>query len=116
MQIAHEHADSVSILSLAGRLDELAVSEVEAVFSDTLNNEEEGLIVDLAGVEYISSSGLRVLLMLAKAMKKQQRTLKLCSLSPFVAEVFEISNFSAVFAIYDDLSVARQGFGDAPDS
>ncbi|MCF6284722.1 MAG: STAS domain-containing protein [Candidatus Hydrogenedentes bacterium] len=116
MQIAHERTDSVTMLFLTGRLDELAVSEVEAVFSDALNNEEQGLIVNLAGVEYISSSGLRVLLMLAKAMKKQQRTLKLCSLSPFVAEVFEISNFSAVFTICDDMSVARQGFGDAPDS
>lgn len=111
MQIDQEHAEGVSILSLKGRLDELATTEVESVFTTTLNDEAGGLILDLSGVEYVSSSGLRILLMLSKAMKKQQRTLKLCHLSPFVAEVFEISNFSAMFEIYDDIAIARQEFG-----
>jgi anti-sigma B factor antagonist len=112
MQIARESANSVQILSLTGRLDELATSEVEQAFTDALNNASGGMVVDLSGVEYVSSSGLRVLLMLSKAMRKQQRTLRLCNLSPFVAEVFEISNFSAMFEIYDDVEVARRGLGD----
>lgn len=114
MQIDQEHADGVRIIALKGRLDELATTEVEAAFTDSLNDGSGGLILDLSGVEYVSSSGLRILLMLSKAMKKQQRTLKLCHLSPFVAEVFEISNFSAMFEIYDDIAVARREFGSGP--
>lgn len=114
MQIALECSERVDIVTLTGRLDELATTEVEAAFTQTLNDNTGGIIVDLAGVEYISSSGLRVLLMLSRAMKKQQRDLKLCNLSPFVAEVFEISNFSAMFEIYDDIEVARQAFGGDP--
>ena len=86
---------------------------MEQAFTDVLNNENQGLIVDLAGVEYVSSSGLRVLLMLMKAMKNQQRPLKLCNLSPFVAEVFEVSNFAVLFHIYDSLDAAKRASGDA---
>tara|TARA_R110001592_G_scaffold24537_1_gene94452 strand:+ start:810 stop:1157 length:348 start_codon:yes stop_codon:yes gene_type:complete len=114
MQIALESTEQVTIISLTGRLDELATTEVEAFFTKTLHEESVGVIVDMAGVEYISSSGLRILLMLSKAMKKQQRPLRLCKLSPFVAEVFEISNFSAMFDIFDDIEVARQGFDNEP--
>lgn len=112
MQIAHERDAQLTVLSLTGRLDELATTEVEQALTDVLQEEPHALIVDLSGVEYISSSGLRVLLMLSKAMKKQQRPLRLCQLSPFVAEVFEISNFSAMFEIYEDVTMARQGLND----
>jgi len=110
MQISRDTMPNASILSLVGRLDELATAEVEQAFTDVLNNETQGLIVDMEGVEYVSSSGLRVLLMLMKAMKNQQRPLKVCCLSPFVAEVFEVSNFSVMFDIHDSLASARREF------
>lgn len=110
MQISQQDARGAAILSLVGRFDELATSEVERAFTSVLNNEDRGLIVDMAGVEYVSSSGLRVLLMLMKAMKNQQRVLKLCNLSPFVAEVFEVSNFAVMFDVHDSLESARLEF------
>ncbi len=113
MQISHQNVDGATILSLLGRLDELATTEVEQAFTGILNNETRGLIVDMEGVEYVSSSGLRVLLMLMKAMKNQQRVLKLCNLSPFVAEVFEVSNFSVMFDVHDSLESARREFEGA---
>lgn len=113
MQISQQDTARATILSLLGRLDELATAEVEQAFTGILNNETRGLIVDMAGVEYVSSSGLRVLLMLMKAMKNQQRVLKLCNLSPFVAEVFEVSNFSIMFDVHDSLASARREFEDS---
>lgn len=110
MQISHDNSSQAAILSLVGRLDELATTEVERAFTTVLNNDTRGLIVDMAGVEYVSSSGLRVLLMLMKAMKNQQRVLKLCNLSPFVAEVFEVSNFAVMFDVHDSLDSARREF------
>lgn len=111
MQISQESTPKATILSLQGRLDELATAEVEQAFTAIVSNESQGLIVDMAGVEYVSSSGLRVLLMLMKAMKNQQRVLKLCNLSPFVAEVFEVSNFAVLFDVHDSLESARNEFG-----
>lgn len=110
MQITLQETAGATILSLLGRLDELATTEVEQAFTGILNHETRGLIVDMEGVEYVSSSGLRVLLMLMKAMKNQQRVLKLCNLSPFVAEVFEVSNFSIMFDVHDSLASARREF------
>lgn len=113
MQITHQDTAGATILSLLGRLDELATTEVEHAFTGVLNSGSRGLIVDLEGVEYVSSSGLRILLMLMKAMKNQQRVLKLCNLSPFVAEVFEVSNFSVMFDVHDSLASARHEFEGA---
>ncbi len=110
MQISRDSIPNATTLTLVGRLDELATADVEQAFTESLNNETGGLIVDMAGVEYVSSSGLRVLLMLMKAMKNQQRVLKLCNLSPFVAEVFEVSNFAVMFDVHDSLESARRAF------
>jgi len=112
MQITRDTNPKLTTLTLVGRLDELATTEVELAFTESLNGETGGLIVDMAGVEYVSSSGLRVLLMLMKAMKNQQRVLKLCCLSPFVAEVFEVSNFAVMFDVHDSLESARRAFDD----
>lgn len=113
MQISLQSTPGATIISLLGRLDELATAEVEQAFTAMLNSERQGLIVDMEGVEYVSSSGLRVLLMLMKAMKNQQRVLKLCNLSPFVAEVFEVSNFAVMFDVHDSLESARREFEGA---
>jgi len=110
MQITHDDSPRAAIISLVGRLDELATTEVERAFTGVLSNDSRGLIVDMEGVEYVSSSGLRVLLMLMKAMKNQQRVLKLCNLSPFVAEVFEVSNFAIMFDVHVSLASARREF------
>jgi anti-sigma B factor antagonist len=113
MQISHHETAGATVLALLGRLDELATTEVEQAFTRVLNDESQGLIVNMEGVEYVSSSGLRVLLMLMKAMKNRQRVLKLCNLSPFVAEVFEVSNFSVMFDVHDSLESACREFEGA---
>lgn len=112
MEIRQHQTDGTIVLQLLGRLDELATSEVEIAFTGVLKETPQGVVLDLEGVEYISSGGLRILLMLSKAMDRGSGRLVLCNLSPFVAEVFEISNFSSVFSIRtgveDALAVLRQ--------
>jgi anti-anti-sigma factor len=67
-------------------------------------------------VEYISSGGLRVVLMLSRMLAKTNSKLKLCGLNPFVAEVFEISRFSALFEIYPNRDAAVSAFRiDVPE-
>ena len=93
MEIRERKEDEVTVVTLLGRLDEMATSQVESAFGKLIDGPGCRVLLDLSGVEYVSSSGLRVLLMLSKAMRKAGGHLKLCSLSPFVAEVFEVSNF-----------------------
>lgn len=106
MEIRQETLGSATLLRLLGRLDELATSEVELAFTGVLKESPEQVVLDLSGVEYISSGGLRILLMLSKALTRTSARLKLCNLSPFVAEVFEISNFVSIFDIYPSVDDA----------
>lgn len=62
--------------------------------------EQPRVLVDLTGVHYISSAGLRVLLALAKDINRRQGVLRLCGLTETVREVFDIAGFSQIFQIY----------------
>ena len=56
-------------------------------------------MVDLSSVEYMSSAGLRVLLAAMKREKSLGGVLVLCSLNPFVKEVFDLTGFSRIFTM-----------------
>ena len=111
MEIRQSEEHGVTCIALLGRLDELATSDAERAFTEVLEGGAKEVLLDLEGVEYVSSSGLRVLLLLAKSMEKSGGTLKLCNLSPFVAEVFEISNFTRLFEVHPSHSEALDAFG-----
>ena len=95
-------ADTV-VLAPAGRIDH---GSAEA-FKDALRphlercaTARDQLVLDLSGVDYISSAGLRVLMLARKQAKAQGGTLVVAGLGPVVKEIFEISRFTAVFDIF----------------
>ena len=67
---------------------------------ELLDSGAKKVVVDLGGVEYISSAGLRVILTMVKASKAAAATLAFCSMQSMVAEVFKISGFSSMLPIY----------------
>jgi anti-anti-sigma factor len=64
------------------------------------------VVIDLTGVEYISSVGLRVLMAASKEAKTHGRTLAVCGLQPVVREIFEISRFNLVLKVFPTLREA----------
>jgi anti-anti-sigma factor len=64
------------------------------------------LLIELSQLEYISSAGLRVLLVVAKRIQQKGGKVVLCALVPNVKEVFEISGFSSIFKIFDTVEDA----------
>ena len=113
MEIRQVQDNEVVILELLGRLDELATADTERVFLEIVDQGHPGVVLDLSGVEYISSSGLRILLMLSRALSRGEAQLKLAGPSPFVAEVFEVSNFASIFSIYATRQQALDAFAPA---
>jgi len=63
-------------------------------------------ILDLNGLDYISSAGLRVILLLAKNLKAKKGKLSLCSVSGPVKDVFMISGFSTIIPTHDNRASA----------
>jgi len=70
--------------------------------------EDPNLLIDFSHVQFLSSSALGALLRIHKKCKEYKVSLKLCSISPDIYEVFKITNLVKVFDIYDDEAAAYQ--------
>ncbi len=101
MEIEKKDAGTVKILALAGRLDAYSSNEVEKSITGLIDEGCVRIVVNFEGVEYISSSGLRVMLATLKRLRKLNGELSLACLRSYVKEVFDIAGFTQLFAIYD---------------
>lgn len=101
--------DGALVLRPAGRIDHATADAFQAALQPHLEQARAGaapVVLDMQGVDYISSVGLRVLMMAARQAHDQQGRLVVAGLTPLVKEVFEISRFNLVFDLYDDLPAA----------
>jgi len=105
-QIGQGQPGSVRVLALAGRLDTETAVDVELALQDLLGAGEREFLIDLSGIGYVSSAGLRVLLSLAKQLDGGKGSLRLCGLNAAVTQVFDVAGFSKLFAIFPDRAAA----------
>jgi len=101
MEIGENKVGNVDILNLVGRLDAYAAADVEKKINAITEKAQVSLVIGMQKLEYISSSGLRVLLAALKNSRKQQGDIKLACMQPYVKEVFDIAGFSQLFKIYE---------------
>jgi len=99
-------AGETNIVKVSGRLDTTNYGELEHHLSSLTENSEYRILLDLEKLEYISSSGLRILLMFLKKIKAANGRFMLCTLTPEIREIFEISGFINIFDIYEDQKAA----------
>ena len=97
MKITETRNEGTLTLALEGRLDTTTAPELEQATKDKLEGVTE-LILDLAGLEYISSAGLRILLSLQKAMNRLG-SMKVIHVNEIVSEVFDVTGFSDILTI-----------------
>ena len=107
MKIMFQQENGVTIALMSGRLDSATSPGAERELSEHLAR-SAGFLMDLGEVEYVSSAGLRVFLMLAKQARISSTALGLCSLRREVADVFEISGFSTLFMLFPGREAAVQ--------
>ena len=105
MDISENSRDGVLVISASGRLDSTSAGALEAILP-ARTKEQKAVVLSLAEVPYVSSAGLRVLLIGAKAAKTAGNRLVITGLSPAVREVFDISGFSKIFTIEPDIDAA----------
>jgi anti-anti-sigma factor len=106
MEFAQEQAGEVAIVKLAGRLDSSAAQPAEENFTRVLGSGAPHLAIDMSQLVYISSAGLRVLLVVAKKVQQAKGKMVLFGLVPHVREVFSVSGFDKIFAIQPDAAAA----------
>jgi anti-sigma B factor antagonist len=106
------HSETRTTLTLEGRLDAVSALELKAQFKDLVEDGAVELIVDLAAVPFIDSSGLAALVSGLKATRQAEGTLKLAGLSDQARTVFRLTMLERVFEIYADAGAALASFPD----
>jgi len=109
LELSSRHVGLARVVEVHGRLDHAQAKAFEAALAPHLSDCAKGgspLVLDFSGVVYISSVGLRVLLLAAKQVKAQQGQIAVAALTPIVTEVFQVSHFNLVLRVFPDVASA----------
>ena len=110
MDIQTENVGDALILKPSGRVDGQNALEFQASIDKAIEGASDGVILDLSQLTYISSAGLRVILLLAKTLRNQDVKFAMCSISSSVQDVFEISGFGKIIPTHANHTEALNSF------
>lgn len=110
MANTYQMIGNVLVASLQGRLNNVNAAQTEAEILQHINHGTTDLLLDLAELDYISSAGLRIVLIAAKRLKMSAGRLVLCGIQDATREVFEISGFMNVLTVADTRERALEHF------
>lgn len=103
MELETRDVANVRVIHIAGRIDHTNAEQFQAHLLPQLlgcTGETQKALLDLHRVAYMSSAGLRVLMLASKQCQKQRGTMVLAALPTFLQEVFRISRFDMVFQVF----------------
>ena len=110
MKITEEKYRDVAVCSLEGELNITTSPELRAKFDALIKNSVCKVIVDLAGVSYIDSSGLATLIEMLQRLKKAGGRMRLAGLGAKIRSIFEITKLHNLFEICDSREAALKDF------
>lgn len=100
MELTEQKTDQGVIIGIIGRLDTTNYAVLEKRLMDLLDSHQDKILVECSKMDYISSSGLRILLMALKKITAMKGKFALCGLQENIHEIFEISGFTSIFEIH----------------
>lgn len=110
MEMQTQQNGNVLVVVMSGRLDAVTAPDYETKIRDMIEQGHHKLVIDFAALEYISSAGLRGLLLTAKLLKAQNGQICLANPDGNVKSVFDMSGFSALFKMADSIDAALATF------
>jgi anti-anti-sigma factor len=110
MNINTRNVDGVNVFDIDGKLDTQTATPALEVLLEHLASKPKRVLVSLAPLEYISSSGLRVILRVAKEVRGYGGAIRVCEAQGVVKEVLEISGFDSLLDLYGDEAQAMTSF------
>jgi anti-anti-sigma factor len=103
--------EGVKKVILIGRLDLVGTGAVETRYTAETATAAVPIIVDLAGVDYLASIGLRLLVTSAKAQARQGGKLVLCSPQAMVKKILVTAGIDTLIPVFDDVAAAVRAIG-----
>lgn len=110
MEIIESKTNDILVLTFKGRLDANHADAAQERVVALIDQGETRLVADLSQLEYISSAGLRVLMVAAKKLRSCNGKIVLCSLVDPIKEIFDIAGLNAIFSTYAGREEALKSF------
>ena len=101
MKTKIEEIDGKFVATLDGEMDTLAAMEVEETLKPLYQSNGKDVIIDCKGLEYIASSGLRILLSILKGAKATGSKVTLSNVNDDIKNVFKLTGFISLFEFED---------------
>lgn len=99
------------VVPLSGRLDMAAAEAATDVIMDAVGSSPGGAILDLTAVDFISSAGLRLLILARRTAESEGKKLGIIGAQPAVYKIFKVSGLDSVFAFFKTEPEAVEGLG-----
>jgi len=104
----------VSEVRVDGVIDTMTAGEVEEVIDSLLQRDRYKIVIDLAGVDYISSAGWGIFISHIKDIRSSGGDIKLANMISNVYEIYDLREFDNVLRAYGSVDEARDAFSDQP--
>ena len=111
MKTEIKHEDNISIVAVNGEVDALTTPELARAIVDQIADGNVYLVVDLTGVEFMSSAGLRTLLAAVKESRSQGGDLRIASINPGIDKLLKMSGFHNIAKVFTSNADAVASFG-----
>jgi len=103
-------AGSISVVRVDGVIDTMTATELEKVMNSLLERSKYKIIVDLGGVDYISSAGWGIFISNIREIRQHSGDIKLARMIPNVYEIFELLEFDSILRAFDSIEKAKNDF------
>lgn len=110
MEIEQQTYKRVDLVTVTGRVDGTNWSELDGAFSALHAEGRYSIVVDVEGVDYMSSAGLRALVAALRECKNHGGDLRIANPSQRMSDVLSLAGLDTVFSIYDDQASAIGSF------
>lgn len=110
MEIKDKQINEVTIISLSGSIDAMTAPKITEFIQGQIANGNVKLVMDMSGVDYTSSAGLRVLLGAIKETRAKSGDLRLAGIRPDVQKVLNLSGFSNILKSFNDAETAAASY------
>ena len=108
MKLDKREEKGVMIVTASEKIDGITSPELENFLTDLIQKTTSNIILDCSDLKYISSAGLRVVLVTAKKLRAQNRELFLSGLTGPAKDVFQLSGFYSILKIFDTTAQALE--------
>ncbi|SIT73266.1 anti-sigma B factor antagonist/stage II sporulation protein AA (anti-sigma F factor antagonist) [Ectothiorhodosinus mongolicus] len=117
MDISINEESGARVVHISGRVDSSTSPQLDQALKECFAGDSQSpLVLDFAEVSFLSSAGLRILLLAAKAARQQHLNLAICSLIPPIQEIFEMSGFMGIMDVHADRQQALTALAGSKSS